>query len=123
MRTMFGLRGRHLLILSILLVLTFAAAQYVPAYVSAFQFNDYVRQQVKYAGTSRKTADRLRDEILQKAKEFTIPLTKRDIRITRRGPSFTLEMEYRWPIDMKVYGHELVFHTSYTGEIFENAAN
>ena len=57
------------------------------------------------------------------AKDLDIPLTKNDIRITKRGPSFTLEVEYHWPIDMKVYKHELVFHTSESGEIFENASN
>ena len=120
---MFGLNGRQLLILLIVAALLFAAAQYVPAYYSAFQFNDYVRQQVKYAGTSRKTTDTLREEIFRKANELGIPITKKDIRITRRGPSFTLEVEYRWPIDLKVYRHELVFHTSQMGEMFENASD
>ena len=48
---------------------------------------------------------------------------KNDIRITKRGPSFMLEVEYHWPIDLKVYKHELIFHTSEFGEIFENASN
>ena len=120
-RTMFGLRGRHIFILLILVALLFTASQYVPAYFAAFQFNDYVRQEVKYAASSRKTIDILRADILQKANELGIPLAKNGIRITRRGLSFTIELEYRWPIDMKVYQHELVFHTSESGEIFENA--
>ena len=76
-------------------------------YFAAFQFNDYVRQEVKYAAASRKTVDVLRADILAKAKELGIPLTKNDIRITKRGPSFTLDVEYRWPIDLKVYKHDL----------------
>ena len=32
-------------------------------------------------------------------------------------------VEYHWPIDLKVYKHELVFHPSENGEIFENAPN
>ena len=120
---MFGLRRRQIVILLVLAVLVFAAVQYVPAYFAAFQFNDYVRQQVKYAGTSKKTADTLREEIVRKGAELGIPLNKKDIRISRRGPAFTLEVEYRWPIDMKVYRHELVFSTSQTGELFENASD
>jgi hypothetical protein len=119
---MFGLRGRHLLFILILGVLIFAGTQYIPAYFSAFQFNDYVRQEVKYAGTSRKTADSLRDDIYLKAMELGIPITKKDIRITRRGPSFTLEVDYQWPIDMKAYRHVLTFHTADTGELLENAS-
>ena len=118
---MFGLSGRQLLILLIFVALLFAAVQYVPAYFAAYQFNDYIRQEVKYAGTARKNPETIRTDILQKAKELEISLTKNDVRITRRGPSFTIEMEYHWPIEMRVYRHELIFQASATGEVFENA--
>jgi hypothetical protein len=120
---MFGLNGRRLLILLILGAIVFAAIQYFPAYFSAFQFNDFVRQEVKFAGSTRKTPDALRRAVLEKADQLGIPLTKKDVLITRQGASFTLEIEYRWPIDLKVYRHELVFHTSQTGEMFENASD
>jgi hypothetical protein len=120
---MFGLSRRQLFLLLIFVALLFAATRYVPAYFAAFQFNDFVRQEVKYAASTRKTAENLRANILQKATELGIPITKNNIRITKRGPSFTLEVEYHWPIDMKVYKHELAFHTSESGEIFENASN
>jgi hypothetical protein len=120
---MFGLSGRQIFILLIFVAILFAGAQYVPPYFDAYQFNDFVHQEVKYAGTARRTVDTLRADILQKAKEMELPLTKNDIRITRRGPSFTLEWEYHWPIDLKVYRHQLTFHNSETGELFENASN
>lgn len=120
---MFGLSGRQVLILLMLVAFVFAAIQYLPPYYSAFQFNDSIRQEVKYAGSSRKTVDVVRADIIAKAKELGIPLTKNDIRITKRGPSFTLEVEYRWPINLKVYRHELAFHFSQSGELFENASD
>ncbi len=120
---MFGLSRRQLFILLVFVALLLAGAQYVPAYFAAFQFNDFVRQEVKYAASTKKTADSMRADILQKATDLGIPLTKKDIRITRRGPSFTLEVEYHWPIDMKIYRHELVFHTTENGELFENASD
>jgi hypothetical protein len=120
---MFGLNGRQIFLLLMLVAILFAGAQYVPPYFDAYQFNDFVHQEVRYAGTARKTADTLRAEILQKAKEMELPLTKDNIRIERRGPSFTLDWEYHWPIDLKVYHHELTFHNSETGELFENAPN
>jgi hypothetical protein len=120
---MFGLSGRQLFILFILVVLLFAGTQYIPGYFAAFQFNDFVRQEVKFAATSRKTIDVLRVEILQQAKEFGVPITKKDIVIVRRGPSFTLDIVYHWPINLRIYRHELTFHVSQEGEIFENASN
>jgi hypothetical protein len=52
-----------------------------------------------------------------------IPLTKNDVHITKRGPSFTMEVDYRWPIDLKVYKQDLMFHVSEMGEVFENASD
>ena len=120
---MFGLNSRQIFLLLMLVVLLFAAYQYVPPYFTAFEFNDFIWQEVKFAATSRKTTEKLRTDIVEKAKEMGVPVAARDIRITRRGPSFTLELEYRFPIDLKIYHHELVFHASETGEIFENASN
>ena|SRR5690349_5603188 len=117
---MFGLTGRRFLILLIVAGLLFAGSIYVPVYFAAFEFNDYIRQQVKYASTSRKTIEVLRADILNKATELGIPITRKDIHVSRQGPSFTLDVEYRWPIDMKIYHHVLVFHASHSGEAFEN---
>ena len=120
---MFGLNGRQLFFLLLLVIALFAGTQYVPGYFAAFQFNDYIRQEVKFAVTAKRSPEMIRGNVLQKAAELGIPLKKSDIHITRRGPSFTLELEYRWPINMRVYQHELVFHTSEAGEVFENASN
>ena len=120
---MFGLSGRQFFILLILIVLLFAGSQYLPGYFAAFQLNDYLRQEVKFALPTRKSPETIRAGVLEKAKELGIALTKNDVRITRRGPSFTINVEYRWPIDMKLYQHELVFHASQTGEVFENASD
>lgn len=120
---MFGLSGRQLFILLVLGVSLYAAMQYVPAYFAAYQFNDFIRQEVKFAVTARKTTDIVRDEIAREARDLGIPLNARDVQFTRRGPSFTVEVEYRWPIDMRLYKHQLVFHAIESGEIFENASN
>jgi len=120
---MFGLICRQIFILLVLVAVLFARSQYVPAYFAAFQFNDYIRQEVKYSVTNRKTPEMLRTNIVQKANEFGIRVQPRDIHITRRGPAFMLELEYHWPINMRLYRHELIFHTSESGEAFENASD
>ena len=120
---MFGLNGRQLFILLVLIALLAAGTQYVPGYFAAFQFNDYVRQEVKYAGTARKTPEVIRDDVIGKATELGIPLIKQDVHITRRGPAFNIEIEYHWPVNMRVYHHDLVFHVNESGEVFENASD
>src|SRR5437899_86732 len=120
---MFGLSGRQIFILLVLVVLLFAGTQYGPAYFSAFQLNDYIHQEVMFAVTNRKTPEMIRGEVVQKASDLGIKILPKEIHITRRGPSFMLEVEYRWPINMRVYKHELVFHSRESGEVFENASD
>ncbi len=119
---MFGLDRRQQFLLLIFLGLIFAAAQYGPPYFYAYQFNDFIRQEVKFAVSARKTTNDVRANIAKKALEFNIPITARDIKITRRGPAFIVDIEYRFPINLRVYQHELVFHSNETGEIFEDAS-
>lgn len=120
---MFGLNGRQLFILLILILILIAGTQYVPGYFAALQFNDFVRQEVKYAVSTRKSPEKVRDEVLEKAKELEIPLTKQEVHITKRGPSFNLEIEYHWPVNMRIYKQDLIFHVNESGEVFENASD
>ena|SRR4029077_10853111 len=120
---MFGLNGRQLFFLLAFIALLYAATQYGPAYFAAFQFNDFIRQEVKFAAAAQKTADRVRSDILAEAMQLGITLTERDIRMTKRGPSLNVEFDYHWPVNLRVYKHDLVFHVSESGEIFENATN
>ena|SRR5688572_7382685 len=120
---MFGLNGRQMFFLLVFVAALYAATQYGPAYFAAFQFNDFIRQEVKFAAPTRKSIETVRADIVRSAMEFGIALDRRDVRITTQGPSFTVEFDYRWPIDLRVYKHDLVFHVSETGEFFGNAGN
>ena len=120
---MFGLNGRQLFFLLAFIALLYAATQYGPAYFAAFQFNDFIRQEVKFAAAAQKTADVVRSDILAEAQELGIALEKNDVHMTKRGPSLTVEFQYRWPINLRLYKHDLVFHVSESGEVFDNAPN
>ncbi len=120
---MFGLSGRQFLILLLLIILLFAGTQYVPGYFNAIQFNDFVRQEVKFAASAKKTPEMIRDQALRKASELGIPLEKSDVKITRRGPSFTVDIRYHWPINLRVYKHDLQFRVTESGEVFANASD
>ena len=50
---MFGLNGRQLFFLLAFIALLYAATQYGPAYFAAFQFNDFIRQEVKFAAAQK----------------------------------------------------------------------
>jgi hypothetical protein len=116
---MFGLGGRQIFLLLLLVFTLYAGSQFVPAYFHAFQFNDFIKQEVKFALSARRTPEDIRDHIVQQAKEFEIPVQPRDVQIAKRGPAFTVEFDYNIPIDLRVYKRDLTFHVSETGELFE----
>ena len=116
---MFGLNAKQLLVLALLIVALFAASQFIPAYFHAFQFNDFIRQEVKFAAAARRTTENIRARIVEKAPEFNLAIKPKDIRITRRGPAFTVELDYIIAIDLRFYRRDLNFHVSESGELFD----
>lgn len=115
---MFGLTFKRLVIIAFILAMIFLARQYVPPYFSRFEFGDAVRSSVKYAALSRKTTEAVRRDIMDAAKDYDIPIEPKDIRFTKRDLNFTVDIDYTWPIDLKVKKYELKFHVSETGEAF-----
>jgi hypothetical protein len=116
---MFGLNAKQLLMLLLLIVALFAGSQVIPAYFHAFQFNDFIRQEVKFAVAAKRTTEQIRTRIVDKSKEYKINVGPRDIHITRRGPSFTVELDYVIPIDLRVWRKDWAFHVSESGELFD----
>jgi hypothetical protein len=116
---MFGLNAKQWFMLGLLVLALYTGSQVIPAYFNAFTFNDYIKQEVKFAVASRKTTEVIRSKIVEKANELEIAVGPKDIRITKRGPIFTLELDYFIPIDLRFYKRDLAFHVSETGESFE----
>jgi len=116
---MFGLLPRGTFTILILAVLIFAAVQYVPVYFDAWQFYDAIRQEVKFAATSRRTVDSVRDAIILDAEDHDIPLDRKGLSVTSQGPFFVVEIHYSIPIDLRVFQHDLEFDWQLTGETFQ----
>ena len=116
---MFGLTPRRVFFVAFALVVIFVAKQYVPPLFSRFQFGDSVRQTVKYAAASNKDVEVVRREIVRAAENYGIPIDLKDVVITKRGPSFSVDIDYSWPIDLRVHKYDMQFHVSESGELFE----
>src|SRR5262245_15652138 len=115
---MLGLTFRRLVFIALIVVAIYLAREYVPPYFSRFQFGDDVRQTVKYAAAQHQSPDVVQAEILRIAEEDGIKIGPENIKMTRRGYSFTVDVYYTWPIDLKVHKYELKFHISESGEAF-----
>jgi len=117
---MFGLKTRHLFMLLVLAAVVLAASRLVPVYFQRFQFADFVNQEVKFAVSKRKTAQKVRTEILEEAKAMGVPVGTQDIHITRRGPTFTVEIDYDFPVDLWVTEYKWPSHVKVSGEMFDD---
>ena len=115
---MFGIRPKKLFMLFLFIAAIFVGVQYGRAYLTKYQFDDSVRQSVKYAAASRKSPEVVRREVVETAQELGIDIGPKDIHITKRGPAFTLELDYDSIVDLKVYKHVLTFSISEQGETF-----
>ena len=115
---MFGISPKKLFMFLVFVALVFVAVQYGDAYLTRYQFGDSVRQTVKYAASTRKGTEDIRREVVEKAEELGIDIGPKDIHITKRGPAFTLELEYTSTVNLRVTQHVLTFHVSEQGETF-----
>jgi hypothetical protein len=90
----------------------FTAVKIVPVYVSAYQFQDSIEAESRFAltGYPKKTNDDIRDDIFKKAQELDIPAKREDIRLNIQNGTVEIGLDYSVPIDLKVYQFTLQFH-------------
>ena len=117
-RPMLGLTWKQILLLLMLVGALYASTQVVPIYFDAFQFSDFIKQEVRFAAASRRTTDDIRARIVEKAKEYDFQIGPKDVRINRRGPAFNVEINYIVPLDLRVYQRGIPFHIYESGELF-----
>jgi hypothetical protein len=119
---MFGLLGKRVFVVIVVGVLVFLGINYVPIYFNAWQFYDASRQVVRFAGMGQQTVDDVRDEILDLAEEWAVPVHEDDVKVqvtvTREGPVFTVQIYYEVPVDLRVTQDLRTFDWEFTGETF-----
>ena len=111
-----GERGGSKLSLLVTLViigaLGFTAVKIVPVYVEAYQFQDSIQAESRFAltGYPKKSIDDIRDDIYKKAQDLDIPVKREDIRVNVTNGSVEIGADYSVLIDLKIYQYTLQFH-------------
>jgi hypothetical protein len=102
------------LILTLIIVaaLGFTAVKIVPVYVEAYQFQDSIEAESRFAltGYPKKSVDDIRDDVYKKALDIGIPAKREDIVVNVTNGSVEIGTDYSVPIDLKVYQYTLQFH-------------
>jgi len=98
----------------------FAGAKYAQVYFYASEFDDFVKDEVKFAPTRESTdSDHLTEHILDAAGQYGVDLDARDIKIRKTHTSedietLTVDVNYSAELDLQVYKPALHFHSTAT---------
>jgi hypothetical protein len=83
--------------LVILIIVSYCLVQIVPVKIKTSQFYDFMQEEAGFG--SIKSLDQLQKEILAKAKELGIPVTKESLTLKRSKEAITIEAHYELPVE------------------------
>src|SRR5512140_3985273 len=82
----------------------YVAWKVVPAYMNDYEFQDAVAQIAHEATFNyQRTEQDVRDAVVKKAAEFSIPLSGDQIKVSRNGPEVIITGDYTIHIDLPVH--------------------
>lgn len=107
-----GSKANLVFTLVVLGAMTFVAAKIVPVYFANYEMQDSIESESRFAltGYPKKSAEDVRTDILNKAKDLGIPAQKDAIHVAMENGSVDIGLEYSVPIDLAVYQFTLQFH-------------
>jgi hypothetical protein len=100
---------------AVLIGAAYGAYELIPVYMSAYEFEDAIKEEAKLAVYSNKSDDQIHDTIMKKAAEFQIPVTGEQVKVLRNGSDLTISADYVVHIDVPVHPIDLTFHPSSNG--------
>jgi hypothetical protein len=102
--------------LSVTLTGLLVAIQYSAVYYSSIEYNAFVKE----AALHTRLKDTLKDELLDKAKTYSLPIMPGDIAITTTGPIFRVAVNYSVPVNLLICNPELKFQALGSGLLRNN---
>ena len=89
----------------------FLAAKYFPVFYYAMEFNDFVKQEVQ----RNRIGPQLQKALLDQAQLYFLPLKPDDIHINTGDDLIRVSVDYKVPVNLFLFRHELRFHTAGAG--------
>lgn len=88
----------------------------VPPFFSNYEFEDSIKTEALQATYSTRSEEDIREAVIKHARSYDIPLTAKQVRISRVGGfgtgSLNIEADYSVPVDLPGYSTTLQFHPS-----------
>ena len=106
-----GVRGEgrvgFIVALIVVSLAIYVGVKFVPVYVGSYDLRDTIRLEVSRA--SMKKDAQIIDAILEKAHESNLPITKKDIQVTRTHSKFSMKVRFDTPIDLALFTYNYRF--------------
>jgi len=98
--------------LILLLLAALVAYKMIPIKVKAAELRQTIVDEARFAGM--RTDKKMRSEIMSRARELDLPLTDKDLTISRRGERIYVQAEYVVPVEFPGYTYQ--WHIKHTAE-------
>ncbi len=103
---------KTILSLAFLAAVIFAGFKVIPVYVNNYQLQDYLQTQTPFWLTQHASADGIRNNVLAKAQDLSLPLAPEDVVVEANPNKVSVSIDYHVPVDLKVYTLQLHFTPS-----------
>jgi hypothetical protein len=94
----------------------FLGFKVLPPYFSNYQFEDDIKNEALQSTYTNRSEDDIRDVIVKKAHDYDIPITAKQVHVSRTGTNgggvLIIEADYNVPLDLPGYSTKLEFHAS-----------
>ena len=108
---------KTLLSFAFLLFACYIGYKFIPVYIAAYDFDNALKTQAQYSG-SMKTNDVIMKELLLKAAELELPITKKEIKIDRTTSRMTITANYVVPVKTPFFTYEWRFEEEESAVLF-----
>jgi hypothetical protein len=110
---------RRILIWTLLVAAFFVAIQFIPAYFYASEFEDFVKDEVKFAPTRESTdRDHLVEHIMEASNQYGVQVNPKDIFVKKTEntdsnyETLSVSVAYSIPVDLYYFTHQLHFQVN-----------
>ena len=101
---------------ALFVVMGIVGIKIVTVYFSNYQFEDAIKTEAIQSTYGTRTEDDIRDSIVKHAREYDIPLTAKQVHVSRTGSngtgSLSIEADYSVPVSLPGYSMTFDFHPS-----------
>ncbi len=103
--------------LIVLAISIYLGVKVVPVMINGYAFRDYLEEEARFAGL-RNRDEEVKKRVLRKAQDLDLPITAKDILISRTSTHFDIKVKYVVPIETPVYTYNWNFDEAIRAPLF-----